>query len=599
MTHNAQNTTTTDIKQAIAQAVKIANFRYSVSGQPLFLDLAKSYGQTKEAYNLPRIAEQLTALQAQHNHLSELAEELNKTAKRATANPKERTEARKAEKALKAQITALNAQIDDLHNKLSATLPDLADLAQSAMIQQWLNSLQPADIPQTVLAVYGVDTADDLSDDDRAEAQQRANHRATKQAINRTIAGLASPQPITQDSKHRQPITAEEAHAFISTYGEGARVYIQSKGNRLTDRFDTVEYNQKAKQWERVSHYKAPVNYSYFTIYEDDEGNTTTSIDLIKSYNPFVNDLQEIIDLQTLLYKANCTANEFVFVEAYTDRTAGERARKARAEYYKTAPTPTREGADTAEHTARINYAWEKLGITNENTRRSFLYRLKNRLVKACNDIRAEKGLPPAQITANAVKRILHDHSEAEPTTPPTKWKPCRLADPAPIITWLNAQEAEQAREATADRLKVIYQEWEERTTEADRKAWAEYQRITAKRAEAQQRAEEAHRKAKAEQTAQREAHEQERRAEAERNRPNWQAWERTYIKWETLQANRRAEAERRAEAPSERKARINAEIAHIRSRHTQSEYSRLINRPAYKAYINKLYAKEGIKTTF
>ena len=225
------------------------------------------------------------------------------------------------------------------------------------------NEQNPAPISAKVLASYGAESVDELTEDERAEAQERANFRAVINAVGRAIGHLASPEALNSTKTKSRPADPAEVRVWLDKYGAtGADVKIPAniKRARASDCFCTMEYRdtKTARGWYLITHYVTIAPYQYIEAYTEDE-NGETDPAYLKSYNPFVDSMGAIERIEALAERANLTERERVWLEEY--------ARRCRF--------------DDDPQAVRA-YAFDRIGISGAEARKKFFQRLKAKLNK-------------------------------------------------------------------------------------------------------------------------------------------------------------------------------------------------------------------------
>lgn len=379
--NNVLNTTTTaqeDIYTTAEKAVYIAlKARHEKSGLNFLHELQNAQHTDRTARRGQEYAEQINIaeeeLEELRQELAELQADKN-TADRNAVNLKNSAELRKAWavtsqqlehpiKDHKNRITRLITHISALYEKLATTYTDRADLTQTAVLQILENEKNPAPITSTVLAVYGVDTAEELTESERADAQQRANFRAVINAVGRAVSDIATPEALNRTTTKVQQATAEEVADFIATYGGIGSEYkapYTTKRARASDCYITIEERHTKTQngYYKVFHYKTVAPYQYIESYTEDE-NGESDAQYLKTYNPFVSNSADLDRLEELYTNANLTDRQRQFLQEFAKRCRYEQDFKACKDY-----------------------AFSKIGITTESNKTTFFNRLKKALTK-------------------------------------------------------------------------------------------------------------------------------------------------------------------------------------------------------------------------
>lgn len=353
MKNQVNNTTTataTTIYETAEKAVYIAlKARHQSSGQKLFEDLLNAQRVDQLARKSAELFDQVAdkerkikELRADLKLLKSTFFDLNKHAHNLKIAPQKRAdyqtqadETAQAIALLQDQIKRTQAEARELNKILDKSVEtnftDRADLTQSAKLQEQFNTKEPQPIDADLLASYGVDTIEDLTETEREDAQNRANFHAVINAASREIGRTASPDALNSTTTIKTQATAEQVEQWARQYeGVGAlittkdgkrkeytlkqwatdradgtrkpyKLPVRAKRCRASDCFDTLEYiNNKTEQgWYIVRHYVTVAPYQYIGEYTEDE-NGETDIAYIKTYNPFIDDQQDFTDLDEL-----------------------------------------------------------------------------------------------------------------------------------------------------------------------------------------------------------------------------------------------------------------------------------------------------------
>lgn len=384
MTNTMQNQNTTtnrneELYTTAEKAVYIAlRARHEKSGLKFLAELQNAQAQDRQARNNTHIAEEITE---HENALADLKAELQDLVKlqamadRQAVKVTNSAELRKAwannSADLQALITTnksktkhLQAIVNDLFDTLDITYTDRADLTQTAVLQILENEQSPAEITNSILASYGVTTAEELTDTERADAQARANFKAVVNAVGKAINKLASPEALNRTVTQSTQATAEEVNEWARKYGgtgKDIKVSAPTKRCRMSDCFDTMEYKdtKTAKGWYKVRHYVTVAPYQYIDTYTEDE-NGENDIAYLKTYNPFVSNSADLDRIEELYQRANLTDRQRLFLEHF--------ARRCRVD---------------GNFKSCKAYAFKQIGITTTTNQTTFFNRLKKALTTA------------------------------------------------------------------------------------------------------------------------------------------------------------------------------------------------------------------------
>ena len=363
-TTTTERTKTATMYEQAEKAVYIAlRARHEKSGLKFLAELQNAQTQDKQARTAPQIAEQIEELQKAHDNHTEQAAFFESQSKRVTLTAEERATAHTLADELRTKAHNEQQHVNALYDTLDITYSDRADLTQTAVIKMLELEREPAPISQNVLAVYGVETAEELTDTERAEAQATANFRAVINAVGKAINQLASPEALNRTTTKAEPITAEEVAEYIRIYGDigkDVKISANRKRTRASDCYITIEERHTKTQngYYKITHYKTTAPYQYIEDYTEDE-NGESDAQYLKIYNPFVSNYSDIERIEELCKNANLTDRQKLFLEHF--------ARRCRV---------------SADFKDCKDYAFKQIGITTDTNKSTFFNRLKKALTK-------------------------------------------------------------------------------------------------------------------------------------------------------------------------------------------------------------------------
>ena len=346
------------------KAVYIAlRARHEKSGLQFLADLQNDQTNDRIARNAPEIAGRIADLQADHDSHTAGAAYFDAQAHRITLHHVERAVAQSLANDLKTKAHREQTQLNDLYNALNITFSDCADLVQTACLQILENEQNPAPITPGILASYGADTPEDLTPEDLAQAQNAANFRTVINAVGRAIGDIARPEALNRTTTIKTPATPGEVQNWVALYGDtGKAVKIPQtvKRSRASDCYDTMEYltTKTAPGWYRIRHYVTVAPYQYIETYtEDEDGETDPAY--LKSYNPFIDSVGALEQIEELYTTAKLTDRQKAFLEAFS-----------------------RHCRISSDFTECKEYAFKTIGITTTTNKTTFFNRLKKALTK-------------------------------------------------------------------------------------------------------------------------------------------------------------------------------------------------------------------------
>lgn len=229
---------------------------------------------------------------------------------------------------LKAQdIKHLTDEQSGLYKALDITFTDRADLTQTAVLTILQTEKNPAPITKAIIESYGVADLDELSESERADAQERANFKAVCSAVGKAMQLLVTPEALNKTTTKLQRATAEDVEQWVKAYGGTGKDFVKysyRKRTRASDCYLTLEYKEYKDPTKSgyyfIKHYKTVAPYSYIEdlLPKDEEGgNLETDVEYIKSYNPLVTKSGDIESIEELCEKANLTDTERLIIEYY------------------------------------------------------------------------------------------------------------------------------------------------------------------------------------------------------------------------------------------------------------------------------------------
>lgn len=373
---NARKEHEQELYNTAEKAVYIAlRARHEKSGLKFLEELQNAQNIDRKCRTAPQIsaehAEHEKALEELRTEYTELLK-LQAMADRQAVNIKLPQELRKAWAERERELTATirqyqhrikeeQATANELFKALSISFSDRADLTQTALLKLLELEKEPAPLTPSLLAVYGVEDAEELTDTERADAQARANFKAVINAVGKAISTVATPEALNRTTTKAEQITLEEVAEFIEKYGgigKDIKAPHTTKRTRASDCYITVEERHTKTQsgFYRITHYKTVAPYQYIEDFSTAE-NGENDIEYLKSYNPFVSNSADLEQLEELASRCNLTDRQRLFLQAFASRC--------------------RYSADFKDCK---NYAFKQIGITSDTNKSTFFNRLKKAL---------------------------------------------------------------------------------------------------------------------------------------------------------------------------------------------------------------------------
>lgn len=353
--------------------------RHEKSGLHFLEELQNGQTIDRKCRNSAELSNQLTAIESQ---LAELRTEVADLYKLRNMCDRQSTSLRNSEELRKEwhnrkteldtliksraqDIKRLSAEQKDLYKALDINFTDRADLTQTAVLTIIQTEQEPAPITATIIASYGATDIEELTESERADAQDRANFKAVCSAVGKAIGLVATPEALNKTVTKTKRATAEDVEEWINTIGGLGKDFIQyanRKRTRASDCYITLEYKEYKDQAKSgyyfITHYKTIAPYQYIEDFNTAESGEN-DINYIKSYNPFIETYSDIERIEELCNNANLTDRQRLFLEYF--------ARRCRY---------------SADYTDCKQYAFDKIGITSTTNQTTFFNRLKKALNK-------------------------------------------------------------------------------------------------------------------------------------------------------------------------------------------------------------------------
>lgn len=385
--------------------------RHRNTAQQFITDLQNSWHNDEQCQKAPQIAEQITALQVELDTLQDELAELEKIRSmcdRASTSLKHNEQHRRAYKQtadqtaqrmaiLKNRTAELHKNIDILFNALDYTFSDRMDILQTAILQDLENQHTPQPIPQKILSAYGVESAEELTEEELAQAQSTANNDRIFSAIGKHIESMRALNTHTATRTDileplPQEILAQFGNDTISFDGylfqwqpkttdptQGEYRHNLKQGQYLS--FDYKEYKQNRKSgWYLVKHRLTIRNVSRLEEYTNEDGEQIDITALLPNFTEWelvddITALKNIIDTAELppRYRQFCTA----LISPQAEEIADTMRIKYFNECDRIGTEPTNKGAIKTEYNSRIEYACKYIGIETYENRKKFLQRLR------------------------------------------------------------------------------------------------------------------------------------------------------------------------------------------------------------------------------
>lgn len=314
--------------QDAEKAVYIAlRARHEKSGLQFLADLQNDQATDRTARNNLDIVADLDRLEQLHQSHRKGADFFTARAQSLTLTDIERATALALADDLINKANAERGQIDDLHTALQITYTDRADLTQTAILTMLEHETNPAPITARILAEYGATTEDELTAEERAQAQAVANWRAVVNAVGRTINTLTHPDANNRHTTKAEPITLDEVADYITRYGaevlNGLQIPHTTKRTSASQCYITIEERNTKTQkgFYKVTHYKTVAPYIYIEDYAPTDDNGESDAQYIKVSNPIIDSYGALEGVTDLCERANLTQTERVILEYYARAT--------------------------------------------------------------------------------------------------------------------------------------------------------------------------------------------------------------------------------------------------------------------------------------
>lgn len=272
---------------------------------------------------LATLQEELAELRKNEQYICRQAESLKNTAELRTAYAMQLRTIKARADLKKDHIKRLSDHISDLYEEFNNSYSDRADLTQTALVKILELEKDPAPITSSILAEYGAENPEELSEEERTEAQARANFKAVINTVGKVISTVATPEALNSHKTKIRKATDEDVQEWLSVHGghgDKYKEYVSRKRCRMSDCYRTLEYKdtKTMKGFYIVTHYKTVAPYQYIEDYAPTDENGENDIAYMKTYNPIVNDYADIEGIADLCDSANLSDTERVILEYYS-----------------------------------------------------------------------------------------------------------------------------------------------------------------------------------------------------------------------------------------------------------------------------------------
>lgn len=314
----------TEAEKAVYIALRA---RHEKSGLQFLADLQNDQSTDRTARNNIAIAEELTEHESKHTAFVNGYTFFSNQAHKLTLTKEERETALTLAEEFKRKAQTEQQHINSLLDALQVTFTDRADLTQTAILTLLQVEQTPAPITQTVLSSYGATTEEELTEEEREQAQATANYRAVINAVGRAIANLTSPDANNRHTTKAEPISAEEVANYILKYGNevlnGLKIPHTTKRASASQCYITIEERNTKTQkgFYKITHYKTIAPYQYIEDILPTDENGESDIQYIKVDNPIQHTTADIESIQELFINANLTEQEKMICMHYASAT--------------------------------------------------------------------------------------------------------------------------------------------------------------------------------------------------------------------------------------------------------------------------------------
>lgn len=274
--------------------------------------------------DLATLREELAELRKNEQYIDRQSESLKNTAELRTAYAIQLRTIKARADLKKDHIKRLSDRIADLYEQFDRnSFSDRADLIQTAVLKIVELEKDPAPLTASILAEYGAESPEELTEEERTEAQARANFKAVINAVGKSINTVATPEALNSHKTKCRKATDEEVKEWLNIhggYGDKYKEYVSRKRCRMSDCYRTLEYkNTKTMQgFYIVTHYKTVAPYQYIEDYAQTDENGENDIAYMKTYNPIVTDYADIEGITELCDNANLSDTERLILEYYS-----------------------------------------------------------------------------------------------------------------------------------------------------------------------------------------------------------------------------------------------------------------------------------------
>ena len=344
------------------------------SPAPIIRQLQNARRADEVARANPATAESITEAEERHAAAREAIEEHDNTARRIRATEADRIAAIEQGEAERAEAAEALATAKDLAKVTSRTLRDRADLVQVA-------ALADLEEPTAAELEAAERTAEERGEELTAEElHDNAKRRHRRNAVARYVRAQRGGNAMNGTHTDTKPATAEQVAAWRAAGKPTTEDYREpTKGGTVSLVWREQTKSRPAGYYFIIRRYTVNQWQSIEALNEngDLEG-------YIRTQNALHADLDAVERLEELATAANLTAREREYLAVFCGRAAQAAGATARKEYHTTAGRKATEaGANAAEYAGRKAYAFERIGLTADTTRRQFFSRLCRRIAAA------------------------------------------------------------------------------------------------------------------------------------------------------------------------------------------------------------------------
>lgn len=436
----------------------------------------------KVATSNPHIVEQIADLEAEHNSTLADLDTARQELQKITLTDEEREIWSRKADSLKAEADRQTSDKKDLEKITQTISTDFSDLVQVWLISYLYDEPSDKHIATALDRVAGIENEEEAE----ATAEHIARVKTAKASVNRYIRQQASVNGLDTFHTIKTEATAEQVSNWIA---QGKSLDEKYPIGR-TESYESMTQDTDGKYYHRI-HYKT-VKQGNSLEQMNENGDITG---YIRTSNSYIEDIGTLERLEELLQRALwvLTDKQREFIQAFCSVNARIKEQEARNEYYKehfdnaTASRKMKDFRQRVSNTgykARVDHAFNYVGIYSQSRRNNFLTALKKNLkpfqsitTEELANEREQLTLAPYQNFKRYESMVTKNRGIREPKPQHTDllaWtsnSKIVVAADSKLVTWLTHEEATAKAQAQAQAMADLQEQSNINTDEAQWKA--------------------------------------------------------------------------------------------------------------------------------